>query len=476
VQELIRLHPPVDIKSFSIDKLIHCIDLITSIPANNKDLNIIKGWVPIHSDIIRKPIPNYKQYMNYLQAVGVIECNNSYTVGNSYTEGRSKGYRFTPRYFRSVVPVEITNATIIRHLKAKSYFSASMAESYKHLMKWFDDGLQIDMTLAMDFIQADRDRKIHDFSLRDKKGDGDRPTSPWQQYQSSLINIMRILNREFYMKVDTNVYRFHSNLTNMRSALRNCLSYRGRQLVSLDIRNSQPYLSVLLLNKRFWGHSENIIYKGLQISDMGHNTLKSRIGMDSIQSFFSSIMSQESVETLTGTDLQQYINHVIQGRLYNYLSAVIEDELGVTYNSLKEVKPVVFQVLFSPNTFLAQTEAAPKRLFKQLFPTVYELFRIIKATDYTVLARLLQKIESELVLRRITKRIAKERPHLPIFTIHDSIATTLGNEDYVKKIMEEVLFDAVGYLPILKMDYWQPGALEFSDGTSHTSGRTNRVA
>jgi len=45
--------------------------------------------------------------------------------------------------------------------------------------------------------------------------------------------------------------RVHTNLTNLPSALRPALRYKGRQLVSIDIRNSQPlFLCPLLISAR----------------------------------------------------------------------------------------------------------------------------------------------------------------------------------------------------------------------------------
>jgi hypothetical protein len=62
-----------------------------------------------------------------------------------------------------------------------------------------------------------------------------------------------------------------------------------------------------------------------------------------------------------------------------------------------------------------------------------------------------------------TKRIAKEQPRLPIFTIHGSIATTQGNEDYVKKVLEEELYKSIGYLPKLSTELWHPSLMKFND-------------
>jgi len=78
---------------------------------------------------------------------------------------------------------------------------------------------------------------------------------------------------------------------------------------------------------------------------------------------------------------------------------------------------------------------------------------------------LLQQIESHLVLQVITKRIARERPTMPLFTIHDSIVTTEGNENYVQEIIIQEMKKAVGFGPGLRIERWTPDNLSFRDGT-----------
>jgi hypothetical protein len=58
------------------------------------------------------------------------------------------------------------------------------------------------------------------------------------------------------------------------------------------------------------------------------------------------------------------------------------------------------------------------------------------------------------MIQSVAKRISRERPDLPIFTIHDSIATTIGNEEYVKSIVKEEAYRITGLRVKLGMEYW----------------------
>ena len=162
-------------------------------------------------------------------------------------------------------------------------------------------------------------------------------------------------------------------------------------------------------------------------------------------------MLEESSETPIIPDIQLFQDLVKNGQLYEYLEEKFSEELELSFPDRKAIKEVVFTVLFTSNRFIGQDEAKPKRLFKKLFPTVYDVFAHFKKQDKTFLACLLQRIESYLVLDVICKRISTEYPDLPIYTIHDSIATASSNENKVEYIMREELTQNIGITPNLKL-------------------------
>ncbi|AHW62351.1 hypothetical protein FH5T_20015 [Draconibacterium orientale] len=66
----------------------------------------------------------------------------------------------------------------------------------------------------------------------------------------------------------------------------------------------------------------------------------------------------------------------------------------------------------------------------------------------------MQRIESEVILRKVVSRIASEKPNLPIFTIHDSVATTVGDEKYVKNVMKEEIKSFTKLNAKFGLEYW----------------------
>ena len=110
---------------------------------------------------------------------------------------------------------------------------------------------------------------------------------------------------------------------------------------------------------------------------------------------------------------------------------------------------MILTTLFSKNRYMPTC----KRYFRMYFSDIYRLIELVKETDHTALACLLQNIESEIILHRCCKIIWEEgNGKIPVFTIHDSICTTKGNENYVKDIMQSILRKNIGIPPSIKVE------------------------
>jgi hypothetical protein len=462
IVKFLEQHPPFNIVGFKIDKLVHILNLLYLIPANNKSLIVVDGYVPIYSVLLKKKIENYRDYLDYLCQNNILECDGIYIKST-----KSKGYRFTTKYInKPLKKINITDRTLIKKIKKLKNEKFQSLIGYEYLTKWLWDGnLVMDYKTARYFAFKDFQNKDKFPELRERQKNN-KYKDHRTQYTSVLLNIDRLKNHDMYMSVDPNVHRFHSNLTCMKSIYRNLLTYDGQKLVSIDIKNSQPYLSTKLLDPKFWfcNKYENI-YK---------NKFTTTIEVDDFIKFYSinkSLFSQlfqnstiysciimclKSVKMPINKDVATFVESVSKGNFYELLSEMIKQEMNLSITDRKELKAIVFLVLFTDNRFIGQDDAAPKKIFRELFPTIYRLFALIKKRDKSILPRILQTIESHLMLKVIAKRISKERPSLPIFTIHDSIATTVGNEDYVQKVMQEELTKYIGHSPTLSVEYWTP--------------------
>ena len=64
IDKLLTTLPPANITNFKRDHLIYILDLITSVPATNKGLELINGFVPIKASILQSRVKNYRQYLD----------------------------------------------------------------------------------------------------------------------------------------------------------------------------------------------------------------------------------------------------------------------------------------------------------------------------------------------------------------------------------------------------------------------------
>jgi len=471
---------PANFKKYGCkrDKLLYIIHLIKALPLYNKDL-LFEGYVPLNSTLLQDKIANYKEYIDYLlNDLKIIETDGQYIPGF-----KSKGYRLVEKYNTAVTSQAVTDFTFYRKLKVERNNRAASVSHLEYLTKWFNPNLKIDIDFVNYFLNEEFILKQHNKSLWESKKVNNygkveiKYKKPIDQLNHAKISAEKINREEYYMLHDDNVYRFHSNLTNMRSIIRNAITYNGSKLVSIDIKNSQPYLSTILLSRSFWieknfepDYSNSLsisfekqknepfydINKVNKVKNDSKRDIDERINISHIKTHDtdSYIMLGDIDKTLMNNEFSQYVNLVVNGTLYEFLEQQFAIHLGETFATRKEVKTAVFQVLFTDNRFLGQEDAKPKKLFKQMFPYVYEVFRFIKSKDKSLLPRLLQSIESYLMLNVIAKRISIEFPEAPIYTIHDSISTTEEYVEVVELIMKEELTKAIGHEPKLARDEW----------------------
>lgn len=361
-----------------------------------------EGEAPLKMTYLMKLIPQANQYINLLIDCGIIQRKGGYTVGI-----KSYSYRYTPDYDSRYHTLAVTDPRLIRRLKYH-HLKRNQSKKYPDQNKFIRE-LTIELG-AFKYISS----QGYDMD----------------KYNYAVGSVARIMNGDIFYSVDTTSGRYHSNLTNLPSELRQYVRIAGERVTNVDIKNSQPYLSTLLL------------------TDPG------KVARHAKDKKFSVFL--ESLQGIEALDVTLYVSLVNSGRFYEY----IRDEFkkyGLTYTSRDEVKRQVFIILFSRNTIYNKA----KEIFSVLFPNVYERFCQVKGynrgnkfENYKRFSILLQRVESYLVLDNILKRIYREYPGNIAVSIHDSVVTGIltNSVDSVKKIMEDELTKYVGISPILKIE------------------------
>jgi len=402
ISELIK----ADIKGFSEDNLREIISIIAC--HIRKDDN---EDPPLRMKYIRKIVPYGERYLNGLIELGIIKRSPYYIPGEI-----SYRYNFTENYLSRYITAPLTNTKIIYRIE-NAYQdlgkeSIKLIWGYSNQVKYLKQ-----LTLAEGWRELVESYK-----------------SNTDQYNSVMASAMRIERGDFFYSIDSTEGRFHSNITNMKRELRQYLRINGKPLTNIDIKNSQPYLSTIIL------------------------TYPSKVAWLTKNPAFSMLL--QSLKVSLNEDVKNYISLVASGMFYEFLIQEFSKE-GLIFTR-DETKIQVLRILFACNRLPKdEINRKARQVFINRFPTVHRIFSKVRGRDQgskfensNRFAILLASIESYLLLNVIVKRINKELPKVIVMTIHDSIMTGILTDDVeaVRKIMTDELTYFVGFAPKINIE------------------------
>lgn len=318
-------------------------------------------------------------------------------------------------------------------------------EKYHYLSKWFNNKLKIDYDAALSFLEE-----------QFRKGRSKGKEKDLRKFNCGFVSIYKLHNGIFPFKVDDNVERLHTILTNMGKGLRNFVTYGGKPLVAVDLKNSQPFFSCCLFNPEFYVRNEtepqkfniyNISEKIKTIAIQQYKVMKEI-------SNYIMLVKKSYNSTSTCGGFTPYIEQNINGTFYEGLKYECEVNYDFRFYDRKDAKHKYLFYFFSDNVKYSKANNQIKYIISQIIPDVDHVFSLFKENDYRFLSKVLQSMESKLILKIIAKRIAKEHPEMPIFTVHDSIVSFPENKDYISRIMIEEIQNATGLMPSVDFEKW----------------------
>jgi hypothetical protein len=402
IEDLIR----PDIKGYSSDNLKEVISIVSCHIRKND------GTSQLQMTYLRKLVAQGDRYL-----LALIDLNIIQRIGKAIKGQSSYQYRFAPEYQSRFKSIPLRNAKVILRIeRAQKQIKYNISKSMRKRIEQIKylKLLTIDPTYK-DFFESN-------FSIS------------YDQYNSIIGSATRIMNGDIFYTIDSTSGRFHSNITNMAKVLRPFLRINNEPLVNLDIKNSQPYLSTILL------------------------TNPGKVSWMTKDPAFAMLL--QTLKVSLSQDVRKYITLVISGQIYEYLmTEFLKQDLELNRN---DTKRQMLRILFARNRSPKdEINRKARQIFKNCFPTVHRIFSKIRGTEkgnkfqnFKRFAILLQTIESYLVLDVILKRIYKELPGTIAITIHDSIMTGVltNNVSEVNKIMVEELTKFVGFAPKLSIE------------------------
>ncbi len=438
------------------DKYLYIIHKIMQdrVYNNHKDY---ESYVPLKTEILRNVVGGYhlKRIMGNMISTGIIEIDGQYIPGK-----KSIGYRLSDAFRgKGIKEAELLDKRIntrTRLFRAKQAKELPKEIEYQALKTWLDK-IEIDFDDAVEFIKADYLRERKKVIIKLKRLKLEFSTIPALQtfncfkyliqveeinnelltirdkFDCALISIKNLHHKEHFMITDKAAGRVHTNITNLKSEIRQFLRVGGKKLFNIDIRNSQPFLFNILIKYYFSIGQKRTFSSIFSCFSTFSKTNNDKLNILPYDAGFD--------------DLRLYQELTSGGKFYEYLM----DKMGLTGMQRQSFKKSFFgKVFFSKNN--KNYVYHEKKIFKQHFPHVYEAIHNFKKKAHRDLPIALQKAEVNIMINTIVRRIATERPDVFLTTIHDSIMTTEDNIEYVKTVILDEFERNFKMKPSLKVE------------------------
>lgn len=337
----------------------------------------------LNAVVLRKKLGrNYTAYIDYLVDNKIIEKIKNYRAGkisrtyklcdniiNNKEIKRVKNYTTVKELIEPIFITQDSNSTLIKEDVKKRLISDLFDIDLNHYKA------TVSLLISSDFYEEYSEKQT---------------LSGYDQYNWSLGNINKIMNKEIYYKID-DYGRLHSNFTNINSDIRkNSLSINREPIIEFDIPNSQP----MFLLKSIKNHMSKYI-----IDTIEYNKLK---------------------------DL------VINATLYEVLGRMWD------IKSKKLIKKQLFAILYGDTLTIKHKNV---KMFKEMFPTIFKFIRDYKKANknYKIIAHELQRLESDFIYNHVIDHIYSEIEDIKLFTVHDCVAVPITYEKEVRLIFDYYL-------------------------------------
>ncbi len=358
--------------------------------------------------LIKKAVPQGYDYLRGLMTAEIVERLGRYKQGEY-----SYKYTFSEEFYSVFKRIPLTDPKLIRRIETNK-INRRRINKFGEQIKYIKQ-LKIDESV-FDYLI------LRECEIRTKKD--------LNKFNAALASAIKIWNGDIFYSVDSTSHRFHSNLTNLPSALRQFVTINGKHLVNIDIKNSQPLIASLLL------------------------TDPSKCESFAREENFA--MFLKTLQPINTEDSKEFIQLVTSGQIYEYLMKEFAKH-GLNYDR-DQMKKQFLIILFARNTI----QNKQRKIFAELFPSVHKRFKEVRGYNKSKskfknskrFPILLQTIEAHIILGRILLRIYKEHPGVIAVSIHDSVCTSIAFCDIetVKRIMKEEIEYYVAFQPTLKIE------------------------
>lgn len=459
IDTLLKVYQPKFKYKLKVDFFYYII--ATILKRQNTYENKANENIPIalNATILKGIKSNYNEYIEWLIQQEVIFKAEKHSSGHHsskycFTNFILMSFQETPKVER----VEIKKLESDKVIVAKSIQDSAVYKENQHLLKWFDDKLEIDFDGALNFID-DYINEKYTYVSGDYRIYSIEPEKVACKRMHWINQISKLHHKVFTAtRNEESDFRLHTVLTNFKKIFKPFVTYDSKKMVAFDLKNSQPYFLVYLISNLNSNSSKYV------------DRLCRKVYRSRLCTFMLPILKEILSSKGFAEEYSQLQNWVLEGRLYENLALILKPEKCFTGGFtnvvfIKEIKskhPISFdterelmksvfiRALFCKND---STDEYYLKLKEEL-PNFMRVLEILKEEDNSHLSRLLQNIESSCIIDYVTKKIAKDYPEMPLFTIHDSITTTVDFEAVLGKLMVQYVEEFTGFEPKVAKESW----------------------
>jgi hypothetical protein len=256
--------------------------------------------------------------------------------------------------------------------------------------------------------------------------------------KEEFVGLEMIQNRDFWFLPDK-YGRVHTNITSMKSELRQFLRFGNKSLHFVDVVNSQPFFFAVVVAN--YSDNDSCIKSFNSFSSSSNSSVFQRKEREEGKATIT-ICKFNNLNRLNRLDytkdIKEYIRLTEQGQLY--------EQLQQLWNCDRETAKKQF---FKYVLFCKKFDNDYRDKFKEQFPRVTEIMDSLKTSDYRHCGQMLQRAESAIVIHKACETLRLEYPQMPLITIHDSIGTTAEYLPQLKKAFQNA-FTGLGINPSFK--------------------------
>lgn len=440
------------------------------------------GYLNLSAALLKKICGNsYKIVLEALKRAEVIEESpNGYQTGV-----RSKGYKLHSSMEKSaLIPKELAGRVRERyqqHSAEQEKASRDSLAPLAHLTKWFDSpDLTINVEKAHDFIELANVKikmMIAGSTLSaDVKAALEGRVALRLSYQ--INSVKAFAAGDFRLSNRGRDERLHSILTSMKRELRSFIQYQGQNLVSLDIRSSQPYLFTMVLRKSFFSASVKnplswkALVAGFKPKAVASSPTPSSTPVPDPAYLPAPELLSIMFPGVTHLSEKQIVDRTrfLKISWTDGIYGILADELrasGAKINSVESMKKLVMWLFFEHGKY--KYNDARFKAFADLYPVEAGVIRGISSIQPKLLPVLLQRLESRIMLQMVTKSMSEKVSEAVLLAVHDCVLTTPDSATQIEAVMREELARITGIAPGIKVEQKSSDAeLDALDSFSRT--------